>query len=187
MESCSIAVKFTPNTISQVTFTLTMSSASGAVGTAILTGTGRMPTTLALDPHDVMGCAWPLLPDAGTAPAQCFAYTVVGQTDGSSPNQPPQAPVTFTVTYVVPDGSGGISLETGPVTVSIGDAYASDFVIVASNCGPSMAPTQSCSFTVSFKPTASGGRKAIITVTSTNGGNVAGIIQAVAAPVDGGA
>ena len=185
-ESCSIAIRFTPDIISQVTFTLTVSSASGAVGTTLLTGTGRVPPTLALDPRYVEGCDWPLPPDAGAAPAQCFARTVVGQTDGSSPNQQPQAPVAFTVTYVVPDSYGGSSLETGPVTVSIGGDGASDFVIAARDCGPSMQPTQSCTFKVSFKPTASGGRKAIITVTSTNGGNVVGIIQAVASPVDGG-
>ena len=183
-ESCSIAIRFTPVGISLVTFTLTVSSASGAVGTAVLTGTGRAPTPLALDLRDVRGCSEPPTQNRDAGLAKCFPDTAVGQTDGSSPNKASQAPVAFTVTYAMP---GGVSLETGPVTVSLGGTDASDFVIAVGNCGPSLVPTQSCTFTVSFKPTAPGLRKATIMVTSTNGGNVGATIEAIALPVDGGA
>ena len=183
-ETCSIAIQFTPTMVAQVTFAFAVSSASGAVATAFLTGTGRIPPPLALDPREVKNCGEPTSPDGGAALAECFADTAVGQTDGSSPNQPSHAPVPFTVTYAAPSTS---SMETGQVTVSIGGANASDFVIAVGDCGPSLQPTQSCTFTVSFKPTASGLRKATITVTSTNGGNAVTNIEAIALPVDGGA
>jgi hypothetical protein len=166
---------------------LTVKSTSGAVGTALLTGTGRWATPLELNPRDVKGCGEPPVPDGGAALATCFADTAVGQTDGSSPNKPARAPVAFTATYVVPQNAGGVSVEAGAVTVSISGANASDFVIAASNCGPSLVPMQYCTFTVSFKPIASGLRKATIKVTSTNGGKVSTNIEAIGLPVDGGA
>jgi hypothetical protein len=183
-ESCSIAIKFAPKIIAQVTFTFTVSSASGAVATALITGSGRAPTPLVLDPRDVRGCSEPP-PDGGVALSTCFADTAVGQTDGASPNKPSRAPMAFTVTYVA-TSIGGSSIPTGDVTVSLGGANASDFVIATSACGPSLVPNQSCTFTVSFKPTAVGLRKATITATSTNGGNVSTAIEAIGLPVDSG-
>jgi hypothetical protein len=174
-KSCSIAVRFSPAAIAEASFSFEVSSASGAVGTAVVRGTGREPTRLALDPREVRGCSQSSI-DGGSASTICFADTMVGQVDGSSSNQVARAPVTFTLTFAEPRP---VSIDTGLVTVSLDGANPSDFALVTSDCGPSLAPMQHCTFAVSFKPSAPGLRRATINATCANGGNTTATIEAV--------
>jgi hypothetical protein len=106
----------------------------------------------------------------------------MGQTNGSWPKVAGADPVTFTITNTNTASLGGINLESGAITVTIGGTNAGDFLKASTNCGPSLAPGQTCLYKVSFKPTASGARTSTISVTSTNGGNVATNMTAFGLP-----
>jgi hypothetical protein len=93
--------------------------------------------------------------------------------------------VTFIITNSNTASAGGINLESGLVTVTIGGTNAADFVKVSTTCGPSLQPGQTCLYVVSFKPSAPGLRTATITVTSANGGNVGTNMEGIGlAPIE---
>jgi hypothetical protein len=196
-QSCTMSIRFSPGAIAQATWTFTVTSASGAKATEALTGTGKQPTppnVLDITPRDVKGCGeLRALPSAPTSHAavggvQCFEDTAVGQADGSRPGTPASAtaPVTFIITNSITASDGGVNLESGTVTITIGGTNAADFVKVSTTCGPSLQPGQTCLYVVSFKPTAPGLRTATITVISANGGNVGTNIEGIGLALDAG-
>ena len=85
--------------------------------------------------------------------AQDFGSVAVGQSG---------TPVAFTVTN---DGSTDVVINH--FTTSGPNFF--DFLIDPGTCGPALAPTGSCTFTVRFAPLATGARAAILTVTGAGG------------------
>ncbi len=81
---------------------------------------------------------------------------------GTQTTGAPSAPQAFTLT-----NTGG-----GAVTISaITSSNAAEFAVSGSTCGGSVAGGGSCSFKVIFTPSATGGRSASITITSTGVGS----------------
>jgi len=187
-QTCTISITYTPGAITQSTWTFTVTSASGATATAQLTGTGKQPNVLTLYAQgggstaaspviDVKGCG------EKVSSSPCFLDTAMGQADGSFPKNPGTGgPVTYIIQNSNTATAGGINLESGLVTVTISGTNASDFVKVSTTCGPSLQPSQTCMYVVSFKPSAPGLRTAVISASSTNGGNVGGNMDGIGLP-----
>ena len=185
-QTCTISITYTPGAITQSTWTFTVTSASGATATAQLTGTGKQPNVLTLYAQggsaqsptiDVKGCGEKI------SSVPCFVDTAMGQADGSFPKNPGiGGPVTYIIQNSNTATAGGINLESGLVTVTISGTNASDFVKVSTTCGPSLQPSQTCMYVVSFRPSAPGLRTAVISASSTNGGNVGGNMDGIGLP-----
>ncbi len=71
----------------------------------------------------------------------------------------------FTVT-----NNGGAS--TGTILTTKSGTNIADFLIMANQCGPALAPGSGCTFFVVFEPGAVGPRSAHVTLTATPGGTV---------------
>ena len=172
-QTCVIAVHFAPTIVGNASGTLTVTDGTLS-GSASLHGTATPAAALVIDPattcaaaevlfdHAVASCAGPLFP-----------ATVIGQTNGSYPDNatPPPAGITFTVyngTATTPS-----TTDTGALTFTTsGDAKA-DFVIAKNNCPATLPPGASCTVVVNFTPTAAGARAALLQVSTVKGGNAA--------------
>lgn len=62
---------------------------------------------------------------------------------------------------------------SGVVSAVLGGANPTDFIVDTDTCITALAPSQSCSVTVHFSPTALGGRSATLTVSANPGGSQA--------------
>ena len=149
--SCSgaVAVAVGASCSFSVTFTASAAGARSASITVSSTGTGS-PQMLALTGT---GTSVPT-PGALTLPA---AYAFADQTVAVASAAKP-----FTLA-----NTGGAA-----VTISgVASSNAAEFAISASTCTGSIAPGTTCSFTVTFTPSATGARSSAVTVTSTGVGS----------------
>ena len=150
--SCTLNVAYAPSAAGADSATLTVNFAGGGALSVSLSGTG-----VAAAP-----------PPAGTGQlALPAALTMPDQTLGTT-----GAPQTVTVSNI---GSAAV------IVSSIASSNGGEFAVSGSTCATVNAGA-SCSFSVTFTPTAVGGRSATVTVTS----NGAGSPQAIAVSGTGG-
>ncbi|HQR10215.1 MAG TPA: choice-of-anchor D domain-containing protein [Casimicrobiaceae bacterium] len=147
--TCSGSIAAGASCSFNVTFTPSAAGARAASITIASTGTGS-PQSVAVS-------------GTGTAVATPGALSVPGpyafaaQTVGSA-----SAPAPFTLTNV-----GGSAVTISAVTSS----NAAEFAVGGSTCSGSIAAGASCSFNVTFTPSAAGARAASITIASTGTGS----------------
>jgi hypothetical protein len=146
--ACVVAVTFAP-TISR------SSSASITVMDGTVSSPARTVLGIALDRPAISlsGCE-KAVTSAKSGVSETFTDTVVGNTS---------APLACTL-----KNDSLSSQETEAITI----ATTGDFAVAAaaSNCTASLAPGLSCSFSLTFGPTAAGQRDGILTVTTANHG-----------------
>lgn len=139
--SCSTTLTFTPSAAGARSATLSIThNASGGSSTAGLSGTGVAAT-----------------PVAGVSPSALAFSQVVGSRSAAS-----------TVTL---SNTGTAALTLG--SFSFSGAQAGDFALGSSNtcvAGGSLAPSSSCTLSVTFLPTASGVRSASLVVSHNGSG-----------------
>jgi hypothetical protein len=147
--SCSGVVAVGASCSFSVTFTASAAGARSASITVLSTGTGS-PQMLALTGT---GTSVPT-PGALTLPA---AYAFADQTVAAA-----SAAKSFTLA-----NTGGAAVTIAGVASS----NAAEFAISASTCAGNVVPGGTCSFAVTFTPSATGARSAAITVTSNGVGS----------------
>ena len=135
--SCTITVTITPAALGAFTATLTI-------------GTNDPVTPMLMVSVTANGTAAATPIASVSAPSVSFPPQLVGTTS---------LPQTVQLSNT---GAGALS-----VSIGIGGLNPVDFPPPAGNCGASLAPTSSCAFTLTFRPTATGPRTATLTV-STN-------------------
>jgi hypothetical protein len=150
--NCTIDVRFIPGTAGAKTGTLTINdNAAGNPHTVALSGNGVAPAPAPA-------------PVANVTPA---SRTYTGQAVGTT-----SAAQTATIT-----NSGNAAMT---LSVALAGTNPGDYVITANGgCPASLAAGASCIVSVTFKPTATGTRSAVLRFTD-NSGNVAGSTQDVA-------
>jgi hypothetical protein len=124
------------------------------------TATGARSGQLTIYANIAGGQATVALNGTGTAPASIvltpltltFPATIVNQT---APSQ-----------NITVANTGGISAT---LSAPIVGGNTGDFAIYANNCGATLAPSTSCTLTITFTPTASGARSATLSVTDNAG------------------
>ncbi len=139
--SCALNVAYAPSAAGADSATLTVNFAGGGALSVSLSGTG-----VAAPP-----------PPAGTGQLSLpAAVTVPDQTLGTT-----GAPQTVTVSNI---GSAAV------IVSSIASSNGGEFAVSGSTCATVNAGA-SCSFSITFAPTAAGGRSATVTVTSNGTGS----------------
>jgi hypothetical protein len=152
--TCTVSVTFAPTISGGASAIIRVSD--GVVATPSDAGTvlgiALVPSPIAVAGCDSNATSW------RTGALETFADTVVGKT---SP------PLVCTLT----NGSSSVQ-ATGAITI----VTTGDFAVPAAtnNCTASLAPGLSCTFSLTFSPTATGQRDGIVTVTtdSRGGGNL---------------
>ena len=135
----------------QVVFSPTSVGNKTAIITVTDSTVGSVPVTTTLTGIPIAG------PTATITGAASLGNVVVGKSSAATP---------YTVT-----NSGGAA--TGALTVSTSDPA---FVIGSDLCiGLSVAPAKTCTFTITFSPTAVGAKSAVVSVSA--GGSVLGTLQ----------
>jgi hypothetical protein len=144
--TCTVSVAFKPEAAGSRTATMDVGGSGGASVSVALSGSGRSvaPTTTAP----------PARPALAASPSSLdFGTVLVGAA---------ASPQTITIRNT------GNAATTPAATVTGADA--ADFAVTVNGCnGRSLTAGASCTLTVAFSPTASGGRSATITVTGTGG------------------
>ena len=113
----------------------------------------------------------------GTGSPQSIVASGTGDPVGPSPGQ-------LQVPSAISFGTQSVGVQTVPSTAtltniggtsvtisSVSSSNASEFPITSSSCSGSVGPGASCQLSVAFKPAASGGRSATITIVSTGAGS----------------
>ena len=138
--SCSLAVIFHPQTTGALPSTLTLTDNSGLP-------TGTTQQTIALT-----GTGLPIpLPQASVSP--------IPATFGSVTITSTTAPQIFTLT-----NSGTAPLAISSITLSDPVNYN-----LTNSCGPTLPPSTSCTFTVTFQPQTTGALPGSLTITDNSG------------------
>ncbi len=106
-------------------------------------------------------------------PAQ-LTMTPGGADFGTLGVGPSSSPVVFNVTNVGDQ-------PTGPLQVVVSGTNATDFTIASSTCPPTLGAGQSCQVSIVFRPSASGGRNATLTVGAAPGGSVVSTLSGTGA------
>lgn len=148
-DACIIEVSFAPTQTGSDAGLLTLygNLAAGGQLTVPLNGTGTPGASVTLTPQSL-----------------CFAATLIGQTSNTScqSGSTPQQVQSIVIA------------NTGPITVALTSVSVSgDFILAANTCGASLAPANtandSCTVSISFKPTLSGSRTGALTVVDSAG------------------
>jgi hypothetical protein len=170
--SCSVIVTYTPVAQpSEATGTVTVSDTTGTAAapvTATLHGTGGAHATLVMSPATV--CPQNAADDPLCLPAASthrFNNVQVGQT---SPG------MTFVVTNTT---SPTDAPDSGSLQFVITGEAAADFTIVENNCTTLLSTSTgtTCSVKVTFKPSVTGLRKAILGGQSSRGGSAQATLE----------
>ena len=162
-DTCIIEVRYAPTILGAETGLLTIYGN--------LPGGGQL--TIPLNGTGVQGAAVTLTPNA-----LCFQATLVGQTtssscqSGGSPSQSGQA---------VQPGQSIVIANTGGVAATISSiSITGDFALIANTCGSSLAPantpSDSCTVSITFTPSASGNRTGTLTAVDSVGTQTAQLV-----------
>jgi hypothetical protein len=183
-KTCALAIHFAPTVVGNATGTVTIGDGTVS-GTLTVHGTGTAAALLTIDPPTT--CAQPettgfahhaLDPNSCAGTVDEFKATVIGLTDGDSPNGTGGSNgITFTV-----KSDPNSPSDTGTLTVATTGDAKGDFVIGTNTCAAALAPGASCQVTVHFTPTAAGTRAAILQVTTSKGGTAGANLNAIGMP-----